>query len=103
MVYELLLDRRLGGWHMPDNVVVMAAGNRLSDGAGGFEMDTALADRVSHYYLKANAEDWLDWGVKHNIHPAVLTFIKNRPDMLDQSDDMENLLRTSPRKLQTAA
>lgn len=101
--YELLLDRRLGGWKMRDNVVVIAAGNRLSDGAGGYEIDTALADRVAHYYLKANAESWLQWAVNKKIHPAVLTFIKNRPDMLDQNDDMENLLRTSPRKLQTAA
>lgn len=102
-IYELLLDRRMGGWRMDDNVVVIAAGNRLSDGAGGYELDTALADRVSHYHVQANAEEWLTWGVANNIHPAVLTFIKNRPDMLDQNDDFENLLRTSPRKLQTAA
>lgn len=99
-IYELLLDRRIGGWEMDDNVIVIAAGNRLSDGAGGYELDTALADRVSHYYVQTNAEQWLNWGVLNNIHPAVLTFIKNRPDMLDQNDDFENLLRTSPRSFE---
>lgn len=96
-VYQILLDRRLAHWRMPDNVFVVAAGNLITDNAGGYDTDTALADRVSHFLIKTDPIQWIEWGTENNIHPAVLTFIKNRADMLDDVDNFEDIVRVSPR------
>lgn len=99
-IFQLLLDRRLAHWQMPENVIVVAAGNRITDNAGGYEMDTALADRAAHYLIEPNAQQWLQWALDSNIHPTVLTFIKTRPDLLDDSDNFDDLVRVSPRSWQ---
>lgn len=97
-VMSILLERRLGDHVLPDHVRVIAAGNELSDGAGGYEMNTAVSDRVVHFKIKPEARQWLDWATHSgNIHPAVCTFIQNRSDMLDQSSDFINLVRCTPR------
>jgi len=98
-VYQLVLDKKLGGHSLPDNCYIVAAGNRATDNASAFDIDTALADRFTHFVLKCDAKQWLDWAVLNNIHPTVLTFIKTRPDMLDDEDNMTDLVRRSPRKL----
>jgi hypothetical protein len=87
----------LGGHKLPDNCYIIAAGNRVTDNASAFDIDTALADRFTHFVLESDATQWLSWAVKNDIHPTVLTFIKTRPDMLDDEDNMTDLIRRSPR------
>ncbi len=94
--YELILDRRLGSlYKMPDGWLVCAAGNRIQDAAVAKTMSSALANRFLHVELQENAEMWVQWGLRHDIHPAVLGFIRYRPDLLFHQDH-ENLERGWP-------
>jgi hypothetical protein len=77
--YQLVLDRRVGKYKLPDNVVVVAAGNRESDKGVTYRMPTPLANRFIHLEMKVDFESWLDWAVEHNVHKDVvgyLTFAK---------------------------
>lgn len=87
-VYGLLQERRVGRHRLPDSVLIIAAGNRIEDGAIAYDMGTALSDRLIHMTVQANAEDWLrNYAVPASIHPAVAAFIRTRPDLLETTED----------------
>ena len=96
--YELILDRQLGGgdiYKVPSKWVIVAAGNRSCDRAVSTTMSSALANRMMHLEIEANAEDWATWAVAHDIHPSVVGFINFKPKMLLDVDD-QNLERGFP-------
>jgi hypothetical protein len=87
-VYGLLQERRVGRHRLPDNVLIVAAGNRVEDGAIAYDMGTALSDRMVHMIVEASAEDWLKhYAAPAGIHPAVAAFIRTRPDLLETTED----------------
>jgi AAA domain (dynein-related subfamily) len=87
-VYGLLQERRVGRHRLPDSVMIIAAGNRIEDGAIAYDMGTALSDRLIHMTVQANAEDWLrNYAVPAGIHPSVAAFIRTRPDLIETTED----------------
>ena len=80
--YSLILDRRLGDYELPPESRVVGAGNRVEDRALVRPMATALANRMIHVALEANAEAWLAWGHERGLHALVLAFVRARPDRL---------------------
>ncbi|WP_425038626.1 AAA family ATPase [Primorskyibacter sp. S187A] len=87
-VYGLLQERRVGRHLLPANVLIIAAGNTVEDGAVAYEMGTALSDRLVHLQVEANARDWLEhYAVDRSLHPAVTAFLRARPDLLDTTED----------------
>ncbi|MEM8730363.1 MAG: MoxR family ATPase [Pseudomonadota bacterium] len=87
-VYGLLQERRVGRHLLPDSVFVVAAGNTVDDGAIAYEMGTALADRLIHLHVVAEARDWLErYAVDQSLSPLVTAFLRARPDLLDTTED----------------
>ncbi|MEM6375975.1 MAG: MoxR family ATPase [Pseudomonadota bacterium] len=87
-VYGLLQERRVGRHVLPDSVFIIAAGNTVDDGAVAYEMGTALSDRLVHLHVEASAKDWLEhYAVDHGVHPAVVAFLRSRPDLLDTVEE----------------
>ena len=94
--YEFILDRRLGDlYKVPDGWYICAAGNRTADRAVSTTMSSALANRFLHVELESNADNWLEWAVKNEIHPSVSGFVRFRPAMLFNQEN-ENLERGWP-------
>lgn len=78
--YQLILNRRIGQYVLPDNVVIVAAGNRETDKGVAYRMPKPLENRFIHVELRVDFTDWLNWAVNHNIHPDIvgyLSFAKN--------------------------
>lgn len=87
-VYGLLQERRVGRHQLPPQVMIIAAGNRVEDGAIAYDMGTALSDRLIHMIVQANAEDWLtQYAIPAGIHPSVAALIRTRPDLLETTED----------------
>jgi MoxR-like ATPase len=80
--YSLILDRRLGDYHLPAGSRVVGAGNRVEDRALVRPMATALANRMVHVALTVDADAWLRWGAANGVHALVLAFVRARPDRL---------------------
>ena len=77
--YQLILNRRVGTYKLPDNVIIVAAGNRESDKGVTYRMPAPLANRFIHLELAVNFDDWFNWSVDNNQHKDVvgyLTFAK---------------------------
>jgi len=73
--YQLILNRRIGKYHLPDNVVIVAAGNRESDKGVTYRMPTPLANRFIHQEMKVDFASWQDWAVQNNIHKDVVGYL----------------------------
>lgn len=101
---QLILDRRLGEYVLPDGWSVVAASNNVEDRANIFEMSTALNNRFFHAdFPVPNYEEWLEWGAGI-VHPAILAFIKLKPSMLFKFDPKaKDQAWPSPRSWQMAS
>ena len=73
--YQLVLNRRIGKYRLPDNVVMIAAGNRESDKGVTYRMPTPLANRFVHVEMKVDFPTWQDWAVKNQIHKDVVGYL----------------------------
>jgi hypothetical protein len=73
--YQLVLNRGIGRYRLPDNVVMIAAGNRESDKGVTYRMPTPLANRFVHVEMRSDFAAWQDWAVKNQIHKDVVGYI----------------------------
>ncbi len=78
--YQLILNRKVGQYTLPDNVVIVAAGNRDADKGVTYRMPAPLANRFIHLELRVDFDDWFSWSVENKQHNDVvgyLTFAKH--------------------------
>jgi hypothetical protein len=73
--YQLVLNRRIGRYRLPDNVVMVAAGNRESDKGVTYRMPTPLANRFVHVEMRADFAAWQEWAVQNQIHKDVVGYV----------------------------
>jgi len=82
--YQLILNRRIGKYKLPDNVVMVAAGNRDSDKGVTFRMPSPLANRFLHLEVRPDFQSWQNWAVKNKIHSDVVGYLSfAKSDMFD--------------------
>jgi hypothetical protein len=96
--YQLILNRRVGKYRLPDNVVIVAAGNRDSDKGVTYRMPMPLANRFIHLEMRADFNAWQNWAVNKGIHKDVvgyLSFAKN--DMYDFNAKSSSRAFATPR------
>jgi len=84
--YQITLDRKVGEHRLPDNCIVIAAGNRVTDKSVAYKMPKALANRLMHFEVKGSFEAWQDWAVANGINDKVLGFLSFRQDKLMNFD-----------------
>jgi len=84
--YQLILDRCLGEYTVPQGWVIFAAGNRQGDRGVTYSMPTPLANRFTHYSFDVNLDDWVLWAHQHNIDSRVIAFLRFRPELLFDFD-----------------
>ena len=73
--YQLILNRRVGKYKLPKNVVMVAAGNRESDKGVTYRMPTPLANRFLHQEMKVDFASWQEWAVMNKIHKDVVGYL----------------------------
>jgi hypothetical protein len=73
--YQLILNRRIGKYKLPNNVVVIAAGNRESDKGVTYRMPAPLANRFVHLEMRPDHAAWENWAVNNKIHNEVVGYV----------------------------
>lgn len=84
--YQLILDRKIGEYELPKDVVIIAAGNRETDRAVVSRMSSALANRFVHLDFDVDLDDWVVWGLENGIRTEILAFQRFRPELLYNFD-----------------
>ena len=85
-MYQLVLDRKVGEYHLPEGAAIIACGNRESDRGVVHRMPTPLASRFVHIEIHVEPNDWCEWAARSDISPEVLFFIQFRPELLHVFD-----------------
>lgn len=80
--YQLLLDRRLGDYELPESWSIGAAGNRTTDRAIVHEMSSALKSRMIHLDLDVSVDDWKTYARSEGVHPNIIGYISYRNENL---------------------
>lgn len=88
--YQITLDRVVGEHKLPENCIVIAAGNRMTDKSVAFKMPKALANRLMHIEIEVNFNSWKEWAIRSGINEKVVGFLSFRQNYLmsfDSSSD----------------
>jgi len=80
--YELFLDRKINGWHLPDSVFLAASGNRTEDRAYTYTMPVPLVNRFVFVDVGFDVMEWTeDFAVPRKLHPFAIAFVHFRKEV----------------------
>ena len=85
---QLVLDRRVGDYTVPEGWVVWAAGNRKEDRAAVYEMPAPVANRFVHFEVGAEIEGFRSWAANRGFDELLLAFLLFRPELLHKPDTL---------------
>ncbi|WP_425147492.1 ATP-binding protein [Deinococcus sp.] len=102
MAQQLILDRKVGSYELPDGWFVWAAGNRKEDRASVFDMPAPLANRFLHLSVRPDFEAFRSYALSRGLHEHVLAFLTFRPELLHRLDSAQPAW-PSPRAWEMAA
>jgi MoxR-like ATPase len=86
MAQQLVLDRRVGSYVVPEGWFIWAAGNRQEDSAAVFEMPAPVANRFLHVDVAPDLESFKAYALQHGIHEQIIAFLTFRPTLLHRFD-----------------
>ena len=86
MAQQLILDRRVGSYVLPEGWFIWAAGNRKEDRASVFDMPAPLANRFIHLEIEPHWESWKAHALADGVHEQIIAFLAFRPNLLHQID-----------------
>ena len=96
--YRVVLDHEIGQKKLHPECYVVAAGNKMTDGAITNKLSTAMSSRVIHLNMEISFDDWMDFAVKNQIDEKVLAYLSMYPDKLMVFDpDKDEQTFTCPR------
>jgi hypothetical protein len=96
--YQLILNRRVGKYVLPDNVVIVAAGNRDSDKGVTYRMPMPLANRFVHIEMRPDFASWENWAVRNGVHRDVVGYLSfAKQDMYDFDSKSSSRAFATPR------
>jgi hypothetical protein len=84
--YQLVLDRAVGDYKLPEHCMVVAAGNRQSDRGVTFQIAAPLLNRMTLIEVATSTDSFLAHGAASGLDPRVMAFIKAREDFLHKYD-----------------
>lgn len=91
---QLILDRRVGDYILPDGWAILAAGNRDTDRAATNRMPSHIANRFTHLDFEVDYEDWYAWAYENDVNPMVIAFLQFKPELLHKFDAKQKAFPT---------
>jgi hypothetical protein len=88
--YQLILDRRVGEYQLPEGWSIIAAGNRENDRGVVYRMPPPLANRFVHLEMEVDFEDWKHWAYSKGIDASIIAFLAFDKAMLFGFDPASN-------------
>ncbi len=100
---QLLLDRQVGDYKLPDGWFIVAAGNRKEDGCAVNQIPGAVANRLIHVNVEADLDTWVtNYAVPNNVDERVIAFLKFRENLFCKYDK-NSLAYPTPRSWDVAS
>jgi len=88
--YQLVLDRKVGEYELPEGWSIIAAGNRENDRGIVYKMPPPLANRFVHFEMEVDFDDWKTWAYSMKIESAIIAYLAYDKSMLFTFDATSN-------------
>ncbi len=88
--YQLVLDRKVGEYELPEGWSIVAAGNRENDRGVVYKMPPPLANRFVHFEMEVDFNDWKSWAYSVNIQSSIIAYLAYDKSMLFTFDASSN-------------
>ena len=88
--YQLILDRRVGEYELPEGWSIVAAGNRETDRGVVYKMPPPLANRFVHFEMEVDFNDWKNWAYAAKIESSIIAYLAYDKSMLFTFDARSN-------------
>ena len=89
-MYQLVLDRQLGTYTLPDGWTVVATGNREEDSGEFYVMPAPLADRFLIYELANSGsefiDEWISWAYSNDVSVEIIAYVRKFSNSLHDFD-----------------
>ena len=97
--YQLLNERQLGEYRLPDGWLVVCLGNGEDDGGDFQGMEGNFANRCSIFNVVPNLDAWKSWAYRSNINYLVTAYLSWKPQDLHTYNPQSetDMLFASPR------
>ncbi|MDA9715549.1 MoxR family ATPase [Bacteroidota bacterium] len=83
---QLILDRQVGSYKVPDNWYIWSAGNRKEDHAAVFDMPAPLSNRFFHLEISTGLNEFKSFAMQNQIDDRIISFLNFRPNLLHKVD-----------------
>ena len=80
--YQLILDRKVGEYELPEGWAIVAAGNREGDRGVTYRMPAPLANRFVHFEMEVNVDEWRTWAYKSSLDERIISYIAYKSEHL---------------------
>lgn len=91
---NMVQERELHGHKMKPGWTFLMTGNRQADRAGANRILSHLRDRMITVELEPNLDDWCAWAVSTGVEPAIVSFLRFKPNMLCNFDPQREINAT---------
>ena len=88
--YQLILDRKVGEYELPEGWAIVAAGNRESDRGVVYRMPSPLANRFVHLEMDVDVDDYKSWAYTSGIDERIIAYIGYKNENLFTFDATKN-------------
>ncbi len=99
---QLILDRKVGNYKVPEDWLIWAAGNRKEDRASVYEMPSPLNNRFLHLDVEVNFSCFKSHALKQDFAEEIISFLGFRPALL-HTVNFEEKAWPSPRSWEMAS
>lgn len=83
---QLVLDRKVGDYVVPDGWFIVAAGNRTEDRAAVSQMPAPLTNRFLHFTVECDLDSWKSYALNNGVREEIVSFLNFRPNLLHNFD-----------------
>ena len=80
--YQLILDRAIGEYTLPEGWKIVAAGNNEDDHGITYKMPAPLANRFIHLQMDLDVDEWCEWAYANNIDYRIISYIRYKNEAL---------------------
>ena len=91
---QLVLDRMVGSYTLPNDWSIVCAGNREEDGCFSQPLGAALSNRMIHLDIEVDIDAWATWARKEEVMDDVISFLHFKPELLYKQQNEDHAFPT---------
>lgn len=100
---QIVLDRRIGPVKFADDVYFIITGNREEDLAAVNAMPSPLLNRLAHFDMRADHDEWTIWAKANELDERVIQFLGANPQHFIKNPEEGVRAWTTPRSWHACA